>query len=266
MTQSTSPFFRCKTDNAFRVKIVSEIASSILKTGFWSIGPEGISLTMMDEVRKVMIDIKLEAVNFQVYKFTGTTPIHIGINSQHFHKMLKSIKKKDTLEFSIDNPSSNEFVITTIPKDKTRTTHSAIRFQAVQNICIAKPSNYTKSVIIQSGDFQKMIKDLSMIGSDKIKERIEDGRLSFSADLDGIMNREVIFGDKDDDNTQPNHTAIFSTDQFERISKLSALDDTIHIYPCSDTLPIQIKTRIGSIGEMSVYIKTDEICTHEEDV
>jgi hypothetical protein len=38
-----------------------------------------------------------------MYKYTAQTPkIYMGINLNHFHKMLKSIKKKDSIVLFID--------------------------------------------------------------------------------------------------------------------------------------------------------------------
>ena len=42
----------------------------------------------------------------------------IGLNLQHLHKMLKSIKKKDTVEIFIRDADDNNFGIRIIPKDK----------------------------------------------------------------------------------------------------------------------------------------------------
>ena len=40
----------------------------------------------------------LDAHSFQVYKYKYNTNKMIGINLNHFYKMLKSVKKKDTVE------------------------------------------------------------------------------------------------------------------------------------------------------------------------
>ena len=106
--------FKCKTDNAFHIKIMAEITANVLKTSFWEIGPSGISLSMFDDSRKTMITLDLFAENFLFYSFDSMESINIGVNSSHFHKMLKSVKKKDTLELQIDSMDSAELKITTI--------------------------------------------------------------------------------------------------------------------------------------------------------
>lgn len=88
------PLFRCKTDNAFHFKILSELLSNILNIGFFEISKNGISISMFDQPRKTMISIQLEAENFQSYVLNSNESLHIGMNTIHFYKMLKSLKKR----------------------------------------------------------------------------------------------------------------------------------------------------------------------------
>jgi hypothetical protein len=261
---TSQPFFRCKTDNAFRIKIMTEIISNVLKTSFWEIGPGGISLSMFDDSRKTMITVMLNADEFQYYTYNGNETIHIGINSSHLHKMLKSIKKKDNIELQIDTESSNDLKITTIPREQNRTTVSYIKIQTVQNLEVVNPTGYGHSIIIPSTDFQKMIKDLHTLNSEKIIIKTANGIIDFTADADGIMKRTVSFGEYND--TYKGVTSdFFSTEQIQRISKIAALYETIHVYPSSNVLPIQFKTKIGTLGEMSIFIKSDENISRENE-
>ena len=256
--------FRCKTDNAFHIKIMTEITANVLKTSFWEIGPNGISLSMFDDARKTMITIDLYSYNFQFYDFELGESINIGVNSTHFHKMLKSIKKKDTLELQIDSHDSNELKITTIPQQHNRTTVSQIKIQTVQNLEVMNPGGYGKSVIIQSTDFKKMIKDLGALNSEKICIRTLHGQIHFTADADGIMKRTVTFGEENKKDTAESSDC-FSTEQIQRISKISALCESIHVYPSSKYLPVQFRTNVGLLGTMCIYIKSDENISRENE-
>ena len=260
----SSPLFKCKTDNAFRVKIMSEITSNVLKTGFWEIGPDGIILSMFDESRKTMLTISMDSENFQMYNFESEDAINIGINSSHLHKMLKSVKKKDMLELQIDSDDSDELTITTIPSIQNRKTVSKIKIQTVQNIDVVNPGGYGRSIIIPSSDFQKMIKDLNTISSDKLEISSQNGVISFTADADGVMKRTVTFGEENE-RLGSSSSEKFSMEQIQRISKISALSESIHVFVGNDSLPIQIKTKIGDLGVMCIYIKSDSILNNESD-
>lgn len=85
--------FKCKSNEAYCIKILAELLSNNIKTGCFVLDDSGISLRMMDHHRSILIDLNLQATNFQLYKF-NSKKIYMGINVGHLHRMLKSIKKK----------------------------------------------------------------------------------------------------------------------------------------------------------------------------
>ena len=128
--------FKAETSDAYHVKVLAEILANNLKTGYFLISQNGITLRMMDEPRTTLINLRLDAENFTTYKFkTKENSIHAGLNMNHLHKMLKTIKKKDTLQLIIDQKDMNELVIRTIPKETgARITCSYIKIQETQNL------------------------------------------------------------------------------------------------------------------------------------
>ena len=261
------PLFRCKTDNAFQFKILSELLSNILNVGFFEISKTGISISMFDQPRKTMISIQLEAENFQTYVLNSKESLHIGMNTGHFHKMLKSLKKKDFIELSIESENLSELIIKTIPKEHNRVTVSGVKIQSAQNLDVAKPVGYTKSIIIQSSDFSKMIKDLSVVSSDVFTISNTDDTIKFSADSDGIVKRDVTFGGNGSDTSsslyKTENKFAFAFEQLERISKISSLSNSVYVYPCTTDLPLHIRSNIGSIGTLSIFIKSNEMLNNE---
>ena len=256
------PLFKCKTDNAFHIKILSELLSNILNTGFFEINKAGITISMFDQPRKTMISIQLDAENFQTYSLNSKESLHIGMNTSHFHKMLKSVKKKDFIELSIESENLSDLIIKTIPKEHNRVTVSGIKIQSAQNLDVAKPVGYTKSIIIQSSDFSKMIKDLSVVSSDVFTISNTDDTIRFSADSDGIVKRDVTFGNGNDTSTcefDTSNTFKFGFEQLQRISKISSLSNSVYVYPCTEDLPLHIKSMVGSIGTLSIFIKSNEM-------
>ena len=250
--------FRCKTDNAYHLKMMAEIISNVLKNGFFEINSAGISMSMFDHPRKTMVSIELHSENFLTYVFNHHEPIYIGMNTLFFHKMLKSVKKKDMLELYIENDQLSEMFIKTIPREHNRIVTSSIRIQSSQNIDVSTPEGYTKSTIIPSNDFNKMIKDLNVIGSEKLSITTANGFIKFSANADGVVKRDIEFGE-DIDSSAEKSTKNFSTEQFERISKISSLSTSLHIFPCTDTLPIKFKSMVGNLGTICIYIKSNEM-------
>ncbi len=262
--------FKCKTGEAYYIKVLAELLTNNLKTGCFEVSDNSISLRMFDHHRKTMVDLELLAENFSVYKYKMNTKFCLGLNLNHFHKMLKSIKKKDSLQLFIDGENSTELGIKTIPKENTRVTTSGIKIQTIQNLDIDIPDGYGKPVIVLSSEFQKMCKDLSSIGSTNITVVAKNFQIEFIADADGILKRKVVFGenddssDDDDDNSDNiEYSATFATDQLSRITKLAGLSGNMQIFPAASNLPLLFRSNIGSLGKISIFIKSKELLENE---
>ena len=263
--------FKCKTGEAYQIKVLAELLTNNLKHGCFDVNEEGITLRMYDQPRKTMVDLDLPAENFSLYKFKNDDKLCLGLNLNHFHKMLKSIKKKDSLQLFIDTSCTNELGIKTIPKENTRITTSGIKIQNIQNLESDVPIGYGKPVIVPSPDFQKMCKELSSIGSVNIRIEARDFHIDFIADADDILKRTVRLGENDDSDNENDgdnasstkYEATFTTDQFTRISKIAGLSNTMQIFPGSDNLPLLFRSTVGSLGKISLYIKSKELIEKE---
>ena len=190
--------FKCKTGEAYQIKILGELLTNNLKHGCFDVNEEGITLRMFDQPRKTLVDMNLQSENFSLYKFKSEEKFCLGLNLNHFHKMLKNIKKKDSLQLFISSENPNELGIKTIPKENTRVTTSGIKIQNIQYVDADIPVGYGKPVIVPSPDFQKMCKELSSIGSTNIRVKAKGFHIDFIADADGILKRKVRLGESDD--------------------------------------------------------------------
>lgn len=263
--EKDSRVFVAKTTDAYRFKILSEIVSNTIKTSFFTISKDGIYMCVFDQFKRILIEFDLKSENFQTFLYTLDEPINVSMTASHFYKMLKSVKKKDVIELSIDSRDSKQLVIKTYPKDRNRVTISSISLQMAHNIKIELPTSYTKSVILQSSDFNKMIKDISSIQSGQVRIKNTSGQLHFTADADGVMQREVVFGECQPNNTQT-YDSTFSSERLYKISKISSLNDLLHVHAETAELPLRIRTNIGSLGEFNIYMKSNEIIKQEEHV
>ena len=261
--------FKCKSGEAYQIKVLAELLTNNLKNGCFDINEEGINLRMFDQPKKTLVDLELQAENFSVYIFKGVDKLCLGLNLNHFHRMLKSIKKKDSLQLFIDSETPNELGIKTIPKENTRVTTSGIKIQNIQNLETDVPIGYGKPVVVPSPDFQKMCKELSSIGSTNIHLQSSGFHIDFVADADDILKRKVRLGENDDIDDDVDtkkcsfYEATFTTDQFTRISKIAGLSNTMQIFTGTTDLPLLFRSSVGSLGKISIYIKSKELIDRE---
>lgn len=244
--------FRAKTNEAYVIKILVELLTNNIKTGCFEIDTDGISLCMMDHHRKILINLILNSENFSVYQF-DSKKMFLGINLTHFHKMVKATKKKDSIELYIDDENPNDLCIKVSPKENSRITISTVKIQTIQNLDIDIPTGYGKPIIISSSEYQKMIKELGSIGN-VIKITAKNYSINFGSNAGGVYKRTVSFGEYNE-NEKDNYDQDFHTENLCRITKLSGLSNNIQIYHGS---PLLFKSKIGTIGNISIYIKSKD--------
>ena len=268
---STGTILKAKTQEGHTIKTMAELLQHNVKTACFVVDEDGIKLRMVDSHRRILIDQQLHASNFQIYKFTSPTKLYMGINLNHFHKMLKSIKKKDSIILFINADTPDDLGIQVIPKENNRITTSYIKIQSIQHLDIELPDGYVRPIIVPSNEYQKMCKEMNNI-STTIRVTSEEYRIHFICDAGGVYKREVTFGDmdEDDENIVTIYNEIFDTEQLVRIVKVAGLGQSLQIYPKNE-LPLLIKSQVGTLGTISIYIKTksqieeDEFQQHDTD-
>ena len=226
---------------------------------------------MMDHHRTILIQVSLESENFTLYKFKCKDKLFLGINLNHFHKMLKSIKKKDSMQLFINDDSPNDLGIKVIPKENNRITTSFVTIQEIQTIDIDIPEGYGKPIIVPSSEYQKMCKDMAHIGS-MINVVARNFHIKFRCNACGVMKRHVEFGEmgdsddeEEDDDNVVEYNQDFDTEQLSRITKMAGLSTNMQIYP-KQGKPLLFKSAIGSLGKISIYIKSKDLIEKENSV
>jgi proliferating cell nuclear antigen len=261
--------FKAKTHCAYTIKILAELLQNNLKTACFEVDSEGIELCMMDHHRVILIKVSLERENFNLYKFKPKEKQFLGINLNHFHKMLKSIKKKDSMQLFIDDESPTDLGIKVIPKENNRVTTSFVKILGIQTLDIDIPDGYDRPIIVPSSDYQKMCKDMAHIGN-SINIVAKNFHIKFRCNAGGVMKRHVEFGemgdsddDSDDDEKCTEYDQHFDTEQLSRITKMAGLGTNMQIYPKTG-LPLLFRSAVGSLGKISIYVKSKDLIEKEK--
>jgi len=260
---STKPaeeyIFKCKTTDAYIFKIMIELLHNNVKTACFELTPKSITLRMMDSNRRTLIDLALQSENFKMYYFSPSIEnqnINIGVNLNHFYKMLKSVKKKDTLILFITEDKMSDLGIQIIPKDFSRITTSYVKIQNIQNLEIALPEGYERSILVSSNEFSKMCKDMFSM-SNNITITTNRYSIGFMCNVGSVYSREVVLGDTEADTNNPSapYQDDYDTEQLSRINKISGLYSSMTIH-CGKSTPLLINTKVGILGNISIFIKS----------
>lgn len=245
--------FKAKTNEGFVFKILGEILHNTLKTISMNITPEGMFSKVIDSHKKLLIDIEFKSTNFTIFTFNSDTNILFGLNVSHFYKIICSLKKKDSITFLIDSDNINELQIIVTPREKDHIEVSTLYIQNIQSIDIEVPQHYKHPVHVSSSKFQKMCKDMLNI-SKEVNIYGNENFVIFECETPGIYKKQITFGDEIDDNDLIRYT--FESEQLVKISKISSLFHILYVYLQKD-MPLLIKSQIGNIGYISIFIKNN---------
>ena len=258
--------FQAKCKNAYLIKLLAEILNNNLKTGCFEFNKDGIYLKMMDTHKHILIDIVLPKEQFYLYNYEFNTPQHIGVNLCHLYKMIKTVKKKDIIEIFIDSEDLTDLGIKVTSKNSTRTSCSFIKIQSIQNLEIEIPNDYSYTYLVPSSNFGKMCKEMHSIDS-KINITATKYKIIFKTDAGGIMKKHIEFGEDPDIKNVSIKTVVFNktykTEQLNRICKISGFATDMHIC-IDDDMPLLLKSSIGDLGTISIYIKDNQQIEKEQ--
>ena len=249
--------FKAKTNEAYNIKIMSEILHNTLKNVPLSITRDTMSSKVIDNNKRLLIDINLNAVHFTSYQLNGPDLL-FGMNVAHFYKIISSLKKKDTITFLVEDQSPNELQIIVTPREKDHVEISKISIQNIQSLHIEIPDTYKHPVHISSSKFQKMCKDMLNIGKEVHVYGNSDFAI-FHCQTPGIYEKQISFGEEQTEPIDLESPVIthyyFETDQLVRISKIASLCNTLYLYLANHS-PLMIKTNVGTLGTIALYIKS----------
>jgi hypothetical protein len=218
---------------------------------------------MSDTHQRICIDFSLLGENFINYEVNSSKKIFIGVNLIHLYKMLKPIKKKDSIEFIKESEESEILDIRQISSGTGKITTSSLKIQNIQNLEIELPSDYTNYVPIPSSEYQKMCKDMENI-SQTVQIRATEKSITFKADMTHVYARSIVFGDETE--SKEIYSQTFDTEQLNNLKRISGLGITsgnIHIF-CMNNRPILMRTNIGTLGKINIYVKSKEQIDNEK--
>lgn len=253
--------FHIKTQEGYVIKVLSELLHNNIKVGCFEISKAGIAFRMTDTHSRLCIDIILHSENFDIFQVTlpqYDNKILLGINLAHLRKMLRPVKKKETIEFIKSDGSDDLFIRISSKEMNGETTTSTIKIQEIQIIDLKLPSGYDDYISLPTSKYQKMCKDMETI-SQTILIESNKGMIRFTSIMEGVYSRSIEFGSH---NTEPfTYSQHFDSEQLNNLGRISGLGATtssnIQVFTKS-ALPILLRTNIGTLGKIGIYIKSKE--------
>ena len=258
MIDAKECIFLVKTKEAYVIKLLGELLKNTVKMAPFRVTENGISLTQADLKEEQLIDVQLNKENFEFFRCTK--PLSFSVNSGTFHNMLKSIKKKDSIALYVTEADPLKLVISVKQTDESGNADAKITIIYNRPDKYDLPTEYESPVIMSNKDFQKM-KTLHSI-SRTIKVTYKPGFLRFFCDGGELFSRELSFGE---DSTQDQFIQHYCTSYITGLTKCANayINGNVSIFDAPNQ-PMKIKMRAGNLGELIIFIKSQEMIECEE--
>lgn len=256
--------FCAKTREGYIIKVLSELLADNIKIGCFEISSQGFFFKMSDTHKRICIAFELTADRFDNFTFSSSSldkKTMIGINLPFLQKILKSVKKNEPIEIIRESETSDVLIIkqTQIKESRDRIITNCIKIQEIQAIDMCLCDGYDNYVAIPACDYPKMCKDMGAISHDVLIQTTASS-IKFTSDVSGVYARTISFGDEitDEPIIFSQHFESNQLNNLKRISGLSLTKSCNLYFHTKENLPLMIRTNVGTIGKLCVYIKSKE--------
>jgi hypothetical protein len=192
----------------YNLKVLIDVLAGYISRGFITFTKNGISMRETNETKTVLFDLTLPKKYFSTYLCRFKGPYEISVHYKYWQKLIKSVKKKDSLALSIlaEPESTDNNIIhrlytsiwsqkSGLEKSSSRKETNHITFSTdIQHSKIGLPEGYELGKTIPASEFQKIKKMTSV--SKKLQIVVQrDKFLSFSCDGGNVMGSTISFGE-----------------------------------------------------------------------
>lgn len=237
------------TIQASAVKSTFEVLKDILNDINVYFKPDGVYITTLDTARTSLVDMFLDAENFEEYH-CEYEEIIAGINISNTFKLLKTITNNDVLTIEINSKEFMDIEITS--ESKKTSTKFQLKLLDINESRIEVPDITMTSVTnLPSSDLQRLCRDMSNIGSEIEITRIND-ELHLRCEGD-FANQETIIKCPDE---TPKMTGLYSLRYLNIFTKATSMCATVQIMQEEGNRFLILKYNVANLGELKFYLAT----------
>ena len=242
--------FHLWTSKTPPIKYLTELLKDLLTEGNLEGSADGIKLLSIDSGRTVLIHLKLDKSSFEDYKCEQ--PLVLGINLEHFFKIIKNMENSDTLRLFVEKDNVNRLGIERYNKEENinNTIYQSLIDIPVQRRDIPSPT-FKSVIVMSSARFQKICREISQF-SEKIEITCVGNQLIFKGCNESASQEIRLKPSANGMSFEQNSPdeivqGVFKLKHLVQFSKCSNLSSSIRILIRND-YPIVIHCDIAGLG------------------
>ena len=249
-----------KTVQTAPMRILAEGLKSMLVEMSLVFDKDGIRMIAMDNTRTVLTHMRLHASKFEQYEYNHTAPrLDVGLNTDHFYRIVKTVTNDDTITFSISKSESNHLCITLENGEKKRRIKNKLNLLDRDESDINMPeTEFSARITMPSMDFQKICRDMTLLSAKTVDVKNVGGTLTFTC-KGPFASQTVTMGDSTSDmaitKSKPDEivSGTFSLPHLVLFTKCSNLSNNLEIHMKNDWF-IMIRYVIANLGDIKLCL------------
>jgi len=252
-----SNVFEAKTVQTSVIKSLFSLLSSVIADCNFVITKDCIKIVQLNNTQIALIHVKLDSQSFEEYTFNSEQPLIVGIRTESFLKIIKTIKHDETISFFIKEKELNYIYIKKENDVRNSTNTFKIELCNIEYNKYNVPSvKFDTNITMSSCEFQRICKNYSSLGGKNLEIK-NIGQRVFLSGVGEFCSFEGIIGNSDETKFENSSEEIiqnvFDIRYLLLFSNASNLSKTVNLY-LKNNYPLVMLYKIGSLGDIKFII------------
>ncbi|KAL4422881.1 hypothetical protein ABPG75_009078 [Micractinium tetrahymenae] len=250
--------FEARLVQGIMLKKVLEATKELIQEANFEVSAAGINLQAMDSSHVSLVALNLRSDGFEHFRCDRN--FSMGLNLNNMDKMLKCAGKEDVITIKAEDGGDTVTFLFETPNQE-RVSEFELKLMDITSENLGIPeTEYSATVRMPSGEFQRIVKDLGTIG-DTVEIGVSKDGIKFSANGDigsaNVMCRQNTHADKEDEQTlidmnEPVNLT-FALRYLASFTKATALSPAVTI-KLSKELPVVVEYKVADFGFVRYYL------------
>ncbi|KAI8835530.1 proliferating cell nuclear antigen, C-terminal domain-containing protein [Chytridium lagenaria] len=246
-------------EQAITLKKAIDAVKELVTDANFDCQESGISLQAMDNSHVALVSLLLRSSAF--HPFRCDHQFSIGINLNSLTKILKCANNDDTVTIRGDS-GLDTLTLVFDSKKGDRTSEYQLKLMTIDSEHLGIPdTEYDANVQMSSAEFQRICRDLSVLGDSVTIDVTKDGvKFSSSGDVGNgqvYLRNETSIDSESETATKIAMTKpvslMFALKYLNNFTKATPLSDKVTI-SMSDEVPVLIEYEVGDVGYVRYYL------------
>jgi proliferating cell nuclear antigen len=240
---------KLKSIQASAFKSLFEVLKEIINDVNVYFDSSGMHLSSFDVARVTLVNVVMPCENFEEYECK--TPVTIGLNVANTYKLIKSTGTNDVIH--LENTVEHLKITISNEVKKSKSTFNLKLLDLNEELVDIPELSHIKYIttVMPSFDFQKLIRDMSAIGTDILIKRY-DTCVEFTCDGD-FANQTTIVNEQSKSDIICG--GVFSIKYISMFVKSTVLCPIVQIYQNdNEDSPVIFKYSIANLGHIKFYL------------